>query len=85
MENQFFTEENQSTSPERNYAHKTIMGETSSSDIVSVLKSWEVFTGQKPEACADWLKKFSLLLSFRRCGMNSKWASAKSQQRLDRA
>ena len=45
------------------------MGETSSNDIVAVLKGLKVFTGQKPEEFADWLKKFSLLLSFRRRDM----------------
>ena len=46
-----------------------IMGETSSSDVTLILKGLKVFTGQKPEEFADWLRKFSLLLSFRRRDM----------------
>lgn len=45
------------------------MGETSSSDVTLILKGLKVFTGQKPEEFADWLRKFSLLLSFRRRDM----------------
>jgi len=40
--------------------------EKSNNDIVAVLKGIKIFTGKKPEEFPDWLKKFSLLLSFRR-------------------
>ena len=45
------------------------MGDGSTNDIIYILKGLKSFTGKNPEEFADWLKKFSFILSFRRTDM----------------
>ena len=45
------------------------MGDGSTNDIIYILKGLKNFTGKNPEEFADWLKKFSFILSFRRTDM----------------